>query len=237
MKASADPDSVDATVAPRSSEAEADTADTAETSMADGREAQLLTIARRLFAQKGFDATSMRDIAEAARITKAALYYYFPNKDALYERVVIESMEALLAEVRAAVARAHTPTEKVRAFLHASADSMEKRRDQWVAGSNAFWQAGATGRRGLALHQRDEYERLLRGCIEAGIAGGELRAVNPAIAGRLLLSGLNQMSRWHRPGGPMLAREVIDQYLDIVLLGLINRAGPSIVQTGDRHGH
>ena len=52
----------------------------------------------------------------------------------------------------AAVARAHTPTEKVRAFLRASAESMEQRRDQWVAGSNAFWQAGATGRRWIASH-------------------------------------------------------------------------------------
>lgn len=194
--------------------------------LAEGREAQLLSIARRLFAEKGFDATSLRDIAEAAQITKAALYYYFPNKDALYERVVIESMDSLLAEVQVAVSRAPTPTQKVRAFLHASAAEMEQRRDQWVAGSNAFWQAGATGRRGLALKQRDEYEKLLRSCLEAGITSGELRPVDPAIAGRLLLSGLNQMSRWHRPGGRLKAGEVIDQYLDIVLLGLINRGGP-----------
>lgn len=198
--------------------------------LADGREAQLLAIARRLFAQKGYDATSLRDIAEAAQITKAALYYYFPNKDALYERVVIESMAALLAEAQAAVSRAPTPTEKVRAFLRASAESMEQRRDQWVAGSNAFWQAGATGRRGLALQHRDDYEKLLRDCIEAGIACGELRPVNPAIAGRLLLSGLNQMSRWHKPSGPLRPTEVIDQYLDIVLLGLINRGGPPPAQ-------
>jgi AcrR family transcriptional regulator len=196
---------------------------------ADGREAQLLTIARRLFAQNGYDATSLRDIAEEARITKAALYYYFPNKDALYERVVIDSMASLLAEVQAAVARVRTPTEKVRAFLRASAESMDQRRDQWVAGSNGFWQAGSTGRRGLALLHRDQYERLLRSCIEAGVTSGELRPVDPAMAGRLLLSGLNQMSRWHRPNGPLRATEVIDQYLDIVLLGLINRSGPPAV--------
>jgi TetR/AcrR family transcriptional regulator, cholesterol catabolism regulator len=194
-------------------------------SLADGREAQLLAIARKLFAQKGYDATSLRDIAEAAQITKAALYYYFPNKDALYERVVIESMDSLLAEVQAAVSRVPTPTQKVRAFLHASCESLEQRRDKWVAGSNAFWQAGSTGRRGLALTQRDAYEKLLRSCIEAGIACGELRPVDPAMAGRLLLSGLNQMARWHRIGGQLKANEVIDQYLDIVLLGLINRGG------------
>lgn len=202
------------------------TTETTTHDLSDGRESQLLSIARQLFARKGYDATSLRDIAEAAQITKAALYYYFPNKDTLYERVVIESMAALLAEVQAAVARAHTPTEKVRAFLRASAESMEQRRDQWVAGSNAFWQAGATGRRGLALQHRDDYEHLLRQCITDGITSGELRPVNPAIAGRLLLSGLNQMARWHRPGGDLRANEVIDQYLDIVLMGLINRAGP-----------
>ncbi len=192
---------------------------------ADGREAQLLNIARRLFARQGFDATSLRDIAEEAQITKAALYYYFPNKDALYERIVIESMDALLAEVKAAVARMPTPLAQVRAFLHASADSLEHRRDRWLAGSNAFWQAGATGRRGLALTQRDAYEGLLRDCITRGIGSGELRAVDPAMAGRLLLSGLNQMARWHRSGGALSAREVIDQYLDMVLLGLLNRSG------------
>lgn len=200
--------------------------------LSDGRESQLLSIARQLFARKGYDATSLRDIAEAAQITKAALYYYFPNKDTLYERVVIESMAALLSEVQHAVARAHTPTEKVRAFLRASAESMEQRRDQWVAGSNAFWQAGATGRRGLALQHRDDYEHLLRQCITDGITSGELRPVNPAIAGRLLLSGLNQMARWHRPGGDLRANEVIDQYLDIVLMGLINRAGPPAIPPG-----
>lgn len=196
-------------------------------SLSDGREAQLLAIARRLFAQKGYDATSLRDIAEAAQITKAALYYYFPNKDALYERVVIDSMDSLLAQVSAAVERAPTPTAKVRAFLQSSADVLHHTRDRWVAGSNAFWQAGATGRRGLALKQRDAYEHLLRDCLARGIASGELRAVDPAMAGRLLLSGLNQMARWYRPDGALTAREVMDQYLDMVLLGLINRAGPA----------
>ncbi|MCB2041905.1 MAG: helix-turn-helix transcriptional regulator, partial [Rhodoferax sp.] len=44
----------------------------------DNRETQLLLIARQLFASKGFDRTSLRDIADEAKITKAALYYYFP---------------------------------------------------------------------------------------------------------------------------------------------------------------
>lgn len=193
---------------------------------ADAREAQLLGIACRLFARKGYDATSLRDIAEEARITKAALYYYFPNKDALYERVVIEALQALVDAARTAVERAPTPTEKLRAYMRASARRMEEHRDQWLAGSNAFWQASNTGQRGAALRLRDEYEQLLRDCISAGVAAGELRPVDIAMAGRLLLSCLNQLPRWHRLGGALSSFDVIDQYLDMLFLGLVNRAGP-----------
>jgi AcrR family transcriptional regulator len=49
-------------------------------------------IASRLFATHGYDGTSLRDIAEEAQITKAALYYHFPNKEALHQHIVIRNM-------------------------------------------------------------------------------------------------------------------------------------------------
>ena len=145
----------------------------------DTRENQLLAIARRLFAQHGYDRTSLRDIAEAASITKAALYYYFPNKDALYERIVLESIQLLHDQVAAAVARATGPTARVRAFMEASAKVQDTGRDRWIAGSNAFWQGATDGQRMAALKLRDSYEALLRQCITDGIKAGEMRAVDP----------------------------------------------------------
>jgi hypothetical protein len=53
------------------------------------------------------------------------------------------------------------------------------------------------------------------------VASGEFRDVDPAIAGRLLLSSMNQLSRWHAPKGRLTPREVIEQYLDILLPGLV----------------
>lgn len=198
---------------PAATAAPADTPDT--------RENQLLGIARRLFAQQGFDRTSLRDIAEEARITKAALYYYFPNKDALYERVVLESLQALVDSVSAAVARADTPTNRVHAFMQASAANLDERRDQWIAGSNAFWQGPQSERRLAALKLRDTYEKLLRQCITDGIVTGEFRPVDAAMAGRFMLSALNHLSRWHKPGGRLTAREVMQQFVDMILFGLV----------------
>lgn len=187
----------------------------------DNREQQLLAIARRLFAQQGYDRTALRDIAEAAGITKAALYYYFPNKDALFERVVLESLQMLVDDVSAAVARETTPTARIRAFMEASAACIDYGRDRWIAGSNAFWQGAKDGQRLAALHLRDDYEALLRKCIVEGIASGELRAADPAMVGRFLLSALNHMTRWHKPDSRLTARQVMRQFVDMALYGLV----------------
>jgi AcrR family transcriptional regulator len=187
----------------------------------DTREQQLLAIARRLFAHQGYDRTALRDIAEAAGITKAALYYYFPNKDALFERVVLDSLQILVDDVAAAVARETTPTARIRAFMEASAACIDYGRDRWIAGSNAFWQGAKDGQRAAALQLRDDYERLLRKCIVEGMASGELRPADPAMVGRFLLSALNHMTRWHKPDGKLTAKQVMQQFLDMALYGLI----------------
>lgn len=186
----------------------------------DDRQAQLLEIAGRLFAKNGFKGTSLRDIAEEAKITKAALYYHFPNKEALYERIVLHGLEVLLEEVMAATAQERTAIDKVRAFMYTTADYYTRNRDAWITGSNAFRTTEESASRAKGVMFRDQYEKHLRNCIRDGIKSGEFRDVDPAIAGRLLLSSINSMSRWHRPDGPMSARDVVEQFLDILLIGL-----------------
>ncbi len=189
----------------------------------DNRENQLLAIARALLAKNGYDRTSLRDIAEAANVTTAALYYYFPNKDALFERVMLESLQSLYEDVSAAVAKERAPTERIRAFMRASATAQDSDRDRWVAGSNAFLQGASSSQQMAALGLRDRFEALLRQCIAEGVASGELRPVDPAIMGRFLLSGLNQIPRWLKPGGKYTAVEAIDQYVDLLLRGALSR--------------
>lgn len=186
----------------------------------DNRQEQLIGIACRLFALRGYAGTSLRDIAEEAKITKAALYYHFPNKEALYHRIVLDSLRSLIDRVRAAVDAAPTPLEKVRQHLLMSVQVMESDRDSWNAGSSAFWMGTESEPRSLALALRNEYEQLLRSCIAQAIEAGEFRPGNVALIGRFLLSALNQLSRWHNPQGPLSSREVMEQYLDMALQGL-----------------
>ena len=189
-------------------------------SRSDARQEQLIEIAIRLFARKGYEGTSLRDIADQAKITKAALYYHFPNKEALYERIVLESMRALVDSVRNAMAAGSSPAERVRIFMLASADFLDRSRNSWIASSNAFWSGSDIDPRGAAVFLRDEYEHLLRDSITEAMGQGQFRVVDPAMAGRMLLSMLNHISRWHSPGGRLTTRQVIDQYLDMAFNGL-----------------
>ncbi|GKS94677.1 TetR/AcrR family transcriptional regulator [Acidovorax sp. SUPP2825] len=198
-----------------------DPVDSAPTTRSDTRQEQLIDIACRLFAQRGYEGTSLRDIAEEAKITKAALYYHFPNKEALYERIVLESMQALVDSVREAMAGGATPVDKVRLFMQSSADFLDRSRHSWIAGSNAFWSGSAVDPRAMAVYLRDEYEHLLRDSIAQATAAGQFRAVDPAMAGRMLLSMLNHIARWHVPGGRLTTRQVIEQYLDMAFGGLL----------------
>ena len=208
-----------ATAATDTAEAQVDSP-TSTRNRSDARQEQLLDIAVRLFARKGYEGTSLRDIAEEARITKAALYYHFPNKEALYERIVLESMQNLVDTVSAAMARAPSPADRVREFMLASADFLDRSRDSWMAGSNAFWSNSEARPRAVTVHLRDAYERLLRDSIRDAIAQGQFRPVDPAMAGRMLLSMLNHLCRWHSLGGRLSTREVIGQYLDMTFAGL-----------------
>lgn len=184
------------------------------------RNAQILDIARRLFGEKGYDRTSLRDIAEAAGVTKAALYYHFPDKDALYHKVVIESMQQLLDVVQAAVDAQAEPVAQLRAFFHASVDFYETHPYYFQAGSNSF-QVQTGDKRLMAVALRDRYEEILRGCVRRAIDTDVMRAIDVPLLGRYLLSSFNQISRWHTPGGALTVRQVTDQYLDFALHGVL----------------
>jgi AcrR family transcriptional regulator len=80
---------------------------------ADQRRLQLLEVARDRFAQKGFNATSMDEIAEAAGVTKPVLYQHFPSKRALYVELLEDTGRQLLTSLAEATGRAGSGRERV----------------------------------------------------------------------------------------------------------------------------
>jgi AcrR family transcriptional regulator len=77
------------------------------------RRDQLLLVARKIFAERGSQATTMDDIAKEAGFTKPILYQYFESKTELYREIVNETAETLLNSLRSAVAEVESPRAKI----------------------------------------------------------------------------------------------------------------------------
>jgi AcrR family transcriptional regulator len=86
---------------------------------AAARRRQLLDVALTVFATRGFHATSMNDVADAAGVTKPVLYQHFPSKRSLYHETLTEVGERLRRAIEAATAEAATPSEQVFAGVRA----------------------------------------------------------------------------------------------------------------------
>jgi len=82
---------------------------------AERRRQQILDVACAVFANRGFHATSMDDIAAAAGVTKPVLYQHFPSKRALFIELLDELGRRLLGELEQATSSAHSGRERVEA--------------------------------------------------------------------------------------------------------------------------
>ncbi len=184
---------------------------------------QILVAASRLFATKGFDGTSMRDIAQECGISKATLYHYFPDKDSIIRPMVMGTTRSIYAHVAAHDDPGRPPLERLRTFMVETAVFFERFRWAWIAGSAIFWNDPQVRRRKQRLEWRDRYEALLREIISAGIARGDICQMDVALAGRLVVSALNWLPRWYNPAGPMKAPDIVGQFYDMLVSGFAPR--------------
>jgi AcrR family transcriptional regulator len=181
---------------------------------------QILTEAARIFARKGYEGASMRDIAEACDISKSLLYHHFTSKEEIYSRVAVGATKELYQFVVDHVPPDAAPGEKIRAFMVATAEYFRRHRWAWIASTTAFWNDPERHRRTERLTRRDRYETYLRQLIQEAVEAGEIRDVDVAMTGRMILSTLNWMHRWYNPSMPMKPEQIADMYYDLVFNGL-----------------
>jgi AcrR family transcriptional regulator len=186
--------------------------------MPDAR-ARILAEAALLFARSGYENSSMADVAAAIGVSKAAIYHYFATKQDVYDAIILDVLSGLTGAVAAAVARESAPDARVRGFMLAHARYFESRHAAFVTMLIGYSGMG-TGLREDAARLRDDYEVLLRGLIRQGVEEGVFRQVDPAATGRAILSMLNWMARWYKPGQGQDAESVAAGYYDLLSGGL-----------------
>ena len=174
----------------------------------------ILRAAARLFRERGFADTGMRDIAAAADLSAANLYHYFDVKNDLLFYCQDRALDRMLAAVDAARRESRSAAERLRVVFTAHLQTLLDE----IEGATAHLQIDSLPPklRDAIVKKRDSYERALRRLIADGIKSGELVDMDPAIVARAMLGAMNWTVTWFRPDGPETAAavgEVISRFL------------------------
>lgn len=179
---------------------------------------RILERAAQLFTEKGYEATSVQDLAQGLGLSKAALYHHFPNKEALLYEISLRALEGLLASAEPALTEPDPRTALLR-FMEAHGRYLEAHRPFFAAMLQGLESLSPEKRQEVVV-LRDRYEEGLRAILRRGMAAGRFRPLDPALVGRGLLGMLNWMVRWFRPEGELRAEAVARFYFDLALRGL-----------------
>ena len=162
-------------------------------SQADSSERQILQAARGLFTQKGYANVSIRDICRSARITAPTLYYYFKNKEALFDAVVrgTVSMTDFAKRLRDECDRAAEPDAQVRIFTRTYLTHFPMNLINTGLYLRHSTQLDTVGARALSS-ELAAIQALLIDLIRRGISKGSLRKTDPHMAAECLLGMMHR---------------------------------------------
>jgi len=178
-------------------------------------------VASDLFRERGYAATSIRDIARALSVQGASLYAHVTSKEDVLWGIVDRAAgrfeaAAERAEHDAQARRPGDPAEALAALVRAHVGVLTGHVDE--AGVFVHeWRALGPERRAGILDRRDAYEARFRRRIEEGIAIGAFAMTDPAIATSALLSALNGVATWYDPDGRLPAGRIADHLVDLSL--------------------
>ncbi len=181
---------------------------------------RVLRAAAYLFRTKGFDATSMREIAQLAGLGKSSLYHHVPSKQQMLGELVDHGMDQLTSALQR-VATADLPTtERLRLAVRTHVLTYIEHRDSVAC----FIQEGRalTGdQRGAFFAHRDRYEGWFRELVADGIAKGEFRPTDVKLAVFAILGMCHWVVRWYRPDGGFPPEKIADDFAEFAVRGLV----------------
>lgn len=183
-------------------------------------------VAVELFARLGYHAASMRAIASAAGIQPAAIYHWYPSKEALLVHLQDDFMDRLSAKVERSMAAQDRPALKLAAAIreHVVFHGLHPRA-AFVTDSEI--RALRPEARAKLIARRDAYQDIFIGATEAGVGDGSLHASNPRVAMYSTLLACTGVALWFDPDGPLELEEVAALQVELVLSSL--RADPVLI--------
>ena len=187
--------------------------------MPSDKYAMILQAAMDLFSEKGYEGTSMRDIADAVGLQPGSLYAHITGKEELLTAIVDRVSEQFLDAAAVAIDDTTQPVDlRLRRFVEAHLRIIAENK----ASATVFlheWRSLEGERRARALHYRDEYERRLTELIAEGVERGEFRSIDTHLAAVAVLSLVNWAYTWFSPSGERSVESIAEEFTSLLVSG------------------
>ncbi len=185
------------------------------------RRDQLLAIAARLFAEKGFKNTTVRDIADAAGILSGSLYHHFDSKESMVDEILTSFQAELFAAYDALLASDDDARTKLESAVRLSFDAIHEHGAEVAIFQSDAGYLGTFERFGYLADRNAESRNVWMALLTEGVRTGALRAdLDVELTYRFIRDTVWVAVRWYRPGGRHTHTQIAEQYLTILLDGI-----------------
>ena len=179
----------------------------------------ILAEAAKLFKDRGYGGTSMRDLAAQVGMEAASMYNHIKSKDELLDTICFRISDTYISQLAAIEATRSSYGEKITALVRLHIRLMVED-GAAVSVANHDWKYLPEPRLSEFKQARKNYEKGFAELIEAGIAAGEFREVNVTVALFTVLSAVRWVELWYRPGRGLSAEELESNIVTVLLQGL-----------------
>ena len=183
------------------------------------RRQQIEDATSTLFRERGYAATSVRDIAHALDMQGGSLYAHVASKEDMLWAIVVRAADRFNAEVRPVATSGRTAARKLRKMIRAHVAVVTSAQKDAAVFLDE-WRFLSEERRTQIAARRDDYEGLFRRAIAQGVASGEFGRVDPTFTAMVILSALNGIATWYRPEGKLSPAAIADRHADLFLRSL-----------------
>ncbi|MFI0927656.1 TetR/AcrR family transcriptional regulator [Streptomyces sp. NPDC021012] len=189
------------------------------------RRRELLDTAAEVFAAQGYNATTVRKIADAAGMLAGSLYYHFDSKESMLDEILSTFLNELWEGYDAVLDADLGPRETIEALVTESFREIDRHRAAVAIYQKESLHLVDLPRFGYLTDSQRRFEKAWLGTLERGVAAGVFRAdLDVRLTYRFVRDTVWVAASWYRPGGQHSPEEIARQYLSMVLDGIAVRA-------------
>jgi AcrR family transcriptional regulator len=189
--------------------------------LASERREHLVRLAAELFAEKGYQATTVRNIADEAGILSGSLYHHFDSKESIVDEILTSFFDELTAANQAALERGGDPRTVLAALVRICFGTLVPHRAAIMVMQNDWNYLRRFDRFDYLSRSEEETERIWVGQIAQGQQTGLFRDdIDPRLTYRMIRDTIWVAVRWFQPGGRLDAHGLADHYIKVLFDGI-----------------